>query len=124
MEHPCLYLMKCPHAEPFFIKRKRIVGCLVCMWAGLISAGVFVCFLVFAEELEAGEGGFRAGLQNLLLDGSLQEVCSVLSKALYGEPLVNQLTFHFHNSLIYCTQVFPEHTMMCTSDFIMLLCCL
>jgi len=31
-----------------------------------------------------------AGLQSMLLDGSLQEVCGVLSKALYGEPLVNQ----------------------------------
>lgn len=45
---------------------------------------------VFAEELGKGDGSFMAGLQSMLLDGSLQEVCSVLSKALYGEPLVNQ----------------------------------
>lgn len=96
------------------------MGCLVCTWAGLISAGVFVCVVVFAEELGAGESSFKAGLQNLLLDGSIQEVCSVLSKALYGEPLVNQPRFHFHSS----PQVFPEHIIMCTTDFIMLLCCL
>uniref|UniRef100_A0A671T092 Probable helicase with zinc finger domain n=1 Tax=Sinocyclocheilus anshuiensis TaxID=1608454 RepID=A0A671T092_9TELE len=46
-------------------------------------------------ELGKGDGSFRAGLQSMLLDGSLQEVCSVLSKALYGEPLVNQLTIPF-----------------------------
>ncbi|KAA0705294.1 Zinc finger domain [Triplophysa tibetana] len=50
------------------------------------------CMHVFAEDLGAGEGGFRAGLHNLLLDGSLQEVCSVLSKALYGEPLNGIMT--------------------------------
>uniref|UniRef100_A0A671KAV6 Probable helicase with zinc finger domain n=1 Tax=Sinocyclocheilus anshuiensis TaxID=1608454 RepID=A0A671KAV6_9TELE len=50
---------------------------------------------LFAEELGKGDGSFRAGLQSMLLDGSLQEVCSVLSKALYGEPLVNQLTIPF-----------------------------
>uniref|UniRef100_A0AAR2LR08 Probable helicase with zinc finger domain n=1 Tax=Pygocentrus nattereri TaxID=42514 RepID=A0AAR2LR08_PYGNA len=45
------------------------------------------CKHVLAEELGKGEGSFRAGLQNMLLDGSLQEVFSILSKALYGEPL-------------------------------------
>uniref|UniRef100_A0A8C0YQ05 Probable helicase with zinc finger domain n=1 Tax=Cyprinus carpio carpio TaxID=630221 RepID=A0A8C0YQ05_CYPCA len=50
---------------------------------------------LFAEELGKGDGSFRAGLQSMLLDGSLQEVCSVLSKALYGEPLVNQLAIPF-----------------------------
>uniref|UniRef100_A0A671KDJ6 Probable helicase with zinc finger domain n=1 Tax=Sinocyclocheilus anshuiensis TaxID=1608454 RepID=A0A671KDJ6_9TELE len=51
--------------------------------------------LVRLHELGKGDGSFRAGLQSMLLDGSLQEVCSVLSKALYGEPLVNQLTIPF-----------------------------
>uniref|UniRef100_A0A671T1C6 Probable helicase with zinc finger domain n=1 Tax=Sinocyclocheilus anshuiensis TaxID=1608454 RepID=A0A671T1C6_9TELE len=41
--------------------------------------------------LGKGDGSFRAGLQSMLLDGSLQEVCSVLSKALYGEPLLDVL---------------------------------
>ncbi|XP_076852956.1 putative helicase with zinc finger domain [Brachyhypopomus gauderio] len=45
------------------------------------------CKHVLAEELGKGEGGFRMGLQNMVLDGSLQEVFSILSKALYGEPL-------------------------------------
>lgn len=56
-------------------------------WFDLSSVFVHV---VFAEELGKGDGSFMAGLQSMLLDGSLQEVCSVLSKALYGEPLVNQ----------------------------------
>ncbi len=60
-------------------------------------SGVFV-HVVFAEELGKGDGSFRAGLQSMLLDGSLQEVCTVLSKALYGEPLVNQLTIPFQMS--------------------------
>uniref|UniRef100_A0A671KBS5 Probable helicase with zinc finger domain n=1 Tax=Sinocyclocheilus anshuiensis TaxID=1608454 RepID=A0A671KBS5_9TELE len=50
------------------------------------------CKHVFAEELGKGDGSFRAGLQSMLLDGSLQEVCSVLSKALYGEPLNGIMT--------------------------------
>ncbi|XP_067314224.1 probable helicase with zinc finger domain isoform X5 [Pseudorasbora parva] len=50
------------------------------------------CKHMFAEELGKGDGSFRAGLQSMLLDGSLQEVCSVLSKALYGEPLNGIMT--------------------------------
>ncbi|KAI2666610.1 putative helicase with zinc finger domain [Labeo rohita] len=50
------------------------------------------CKHVFAEELGKGDGSFRAGLQSMLLDGSLQEVCSVLSKALFGEPLNGIMT--------------------------------
>lgn len=45
------------------------------------------CKHVLAEELGKGEGSFRAGLQKMILDGSLQEVFAILSKALYGEPL-------------------------------------
>uniref|UniRef100_A0A8C1XD63 Probable helicase with zinc finger domain n=1 Tax=Cyprinus carpio TaxID=7962 RepID=A0A8C1XD63_CYPCA len=61
---------------------------------------------LFAEELGKGDGSFRAGLQSMLLDGSLQEVCSVLSKALYGEPLVNQLTIPFQMSYLgVCTDM-------------------
>uniref|UniRef100_A0A673CGR6 Probable helicase with zinc finger domain n=1 Tax=Sphaeramia orbicularis TaxID=375764 RepID=A0A673CGR6_9TELE len=43
-----------------------------------------------------GDGSLQASLHAMLLDGSLQEVASILSKALYGEPLlvhnVNRLT--------------------------------
>ncbi|TSK77148.1 putative helicase with zinc finger domain [Bagarius yarrelli] len=46
------------------------------------------CKHVLADELGIGEGSFRAGLQKMMLDGSLQEVYTILSKALYGEPLV------------------------------------
>uniref|UniRef100_A0A8C2HBF1 Probable helicase with zinc finger domain n=1 Tax=Cyprinus carpio TaxID=7962 RepID=A0A8C2HBF1_CYPCA len=61
---------------------------------------------LFAEELGKGDGSFRAGLQSMLLDGSLQEVCSVLSKALYGEPLVNQLTIPSQMSYLgVCTDM-------------------
>ncbi len=78
------------------IRQLRIMGCLVV--CGLVDhSGVFV-HVVFAEELGKGDGSFRAGLQSMLLDGSLQEVCTVLSKALYGEPLVNQLTIPFQMS--------------------------
>ncbi|XP_058266742.1 probable helicase with zinc finger domain isoform X2 [Hemibagrus wyckioides] len=45
------------------------------------------CKHVLAEELGKGEGSFRAGLQKMMLDGSLKEVFTILSKALYGEPL-------------------------------------
>uniref|UniRef100_A0A673CGS7 Probable helicase with zinc finger domain n=1 Tax=Sphaeramia orbicularis TaxID=375764 RepID=A0A673CGS7_9TELE len=34
-----------------------------------------------------GDGSLQASLHAMLLDGSLQEVASILSKALYGEPL-------------------------------------
>ncbi|TRY58413.1 hypothetical protein DNTS_005206 [Danionella cerebrum] len=44
------------------------------------------CKHVFAE------GSLGAALQSLLLDGSLPEVCSILSKALYGEPLNGIMT--------------------------------
>lgn len=74
-------------------------------------SGVFV-HVVFAEELGKGDGSFRAGLQSMLLDGSLQEVCTVLSKALYGEPLVNQLTLVMH-----CLKLTSLHTYI---GFIML----
>ncbi|XP_051994990.1 probable helicase with zinc finger domain isoform X1 [Xyrauchen texanus] len=50
------------------------------------------CKHVFAEEQGKEDSSFRAGLQSMLLDGSLQEVCSVLSKALYGEPLNGIMT--------------------------------
>uniref|UniRef100_A0A673CEZ7 Probable helicase with zinc finger domain n=1 Tax=Sphaeramia orbicularis TaxID=375764 RepID=A0A673CEZ7_9TELE len=49
---------------------------------------VFVFFLsILAEEIARGDGSLQASLHAMLLDGSLQEVASILSKALYGEPL-------------------------------------
>ncbi|XP_062874530.1 probable helicase with zinc finger domain isoform X2 [Trichomycterus rosablanca] len=45
------------------------------------------CRHVLTEELSKGEWSFRTVLQNMVLDGSLQEVFTILSKALYGEPL-------------------------------------
>ncbi len=44
--------------------------------------------LVLAEEIARGDGSLQASLRSMLLDGSLQEVVSILSKALYGEPMV------------------------------------
>lgn len=54
-----------------------------------------VC-LVLAEELGKDKGSFRSGLQKMLLDGSLQEVRTILSKALYGEPLVNESSYFIY----------------------------
>ncbi|KAJ8264102.1 hypothetical protein GJAV_G00145180 [Gymnothorax javanicus] len=45
------------------------------------------CKHVLAEELAEGDCSFQAVLHSMLLDGSLQEVSSILSKALFGEPL-------------------------------------
>ncbi|KAJ8283665.1 hypothetical protein COCON_G00025150 [Conger conger] len=45
------------------------------------------CKHVLAEELAEGDCSLQAGLHSMLLDGSLQEVSSILSKALFGEPL-------------------------------------
>lgn len=43
---------------------------------------------VLAEEIARGDGSLRASLRTMLLDGSLEEVAVILSKALYGEPMV------------------------------------
>ncbi|XP_023816210.1 probable helicase with zinc finger domain isoform X2 [Oryzias latipes] len=45
------------------------------------------CKHVLAEEIARGDGSLQASLRSMLLDGSLQEVASILSKALYGEPM-------------------------------------
>ncbi|KAI1896747.1 hypothetical protein AGOR_G00098000 [Albula goreensis] len=45
------------------------------------------CKHVLAEELAKEDGSFQAGLHSMQLDGSLQEVSTILSKALFGEPL-------------------------------------
>ncbi|XP_041838677.1 probable helicase with zinc finger domain [Melanotaenia boesemani] len=42
---------------------------------------------VLAEEIARGDGSLQSSLRSMLLDGSLQEVASILSKALYGEPM-------------------------------------
>uniref|UniRef100_A0A8C5HEK9 Probable helicase with zinc finger domain n=1 Tax=Gouania willdenowi TaxID=441366 RepID=A0A8C5HEK9_GOUWI len=43
------------------------------------------CKHVLAEEIARGDGSLQASLHSMLLDGSLQEVANILSKALYGE---------------------------------------
>lgn len=53
---------------------------------------------VLAEELAKGDGAFQAGLRGMLLDGSLREVSAILSKSLFGEPLVSR-----HPSRLRCT---------------------
>ncbi|XP_043969739.1 probable helicase with zinc finger domain isoform X1 [Gambusia affinis] len=45
------------------------------------------CKHVLADEVARGDGSLQASLHSMLLDGSLQEVVSILSKALYGEPV-------------------------------------
>ncbi|KAK5866172.1 hypothetical protein PBY51_020382 [Eleginops maclovinus] len=45
------------------------------------------CKHVMAEEVARGDGSLQASLRSMLVDGSLQEVASILSKALYGEPM-------------------------------------
>ncbi|XP_068606668.1 probable helicase with zinc finger domain [Brachionichthys hirsutus] len=45
------------------------------------------CKHVLAEEIVKVGGSLQASLSSMLLDGSLREVVSILSKALYGEPL-------------------------------------
>ncbi|TNN54188.1 putative helicase with zinc finger domain [Liparis tanakae] len=46
------------------------------------------CKHVLAEEIARGDGSLQASLRFMLVEGSLQEVASILSKALYGEPMV------------------------------------
>ncbi|KAM3865303.1 putative helicase with zinc finger domain [Diretmus argenteus] len=50
------------------------------------------CKHVLAEEMARGDGLLQASLRSMLLNGSLREVASVLSKALYGEPLNGSVT--------------------------------
>uniref|UniRef100_A0A1A8PGK2 Probable helicase with zinc finger domain n=2 Tax=Nothobranchius rachovii TaxID=451742 RepID=A0A1A8PGK2_9TELE len=45
------------------------------------------CKNVLPEEIARGDGSLQASLRAMLLDGSLEEVASILSKALYGEPV-------------------------------------
>lgn len=53
-----------------------------------------VAVSVLADELARGDGSLQASLRSMLLDGSLQEVVSILSKALFGEPMVGSQTAH------------------------------
>uniref|UniRef100_A0AAR2L770 Probable helicase with zinc finger domain n=1 Tax=Pygocentrus nattereri TaxID=42514 RepID=A0AAR2L770_PYGNA len=78
-----LALAPCPPTPNTALLRKRALLYRIAALLQLVSS---LCAML-AEELGKGEGSFRAGLQNMLLDGSLQEVFSILSKALYGEPL-------------------------------------
>ncbi|MEQ2187491.1 hypothetical protein GOODEAATRI_005260 [Goodea atripinnis] len=45
------------------------------------------CKHVLPDEVAPGDDSLQASLHSMLLDGSLQEVVSILSKALYGEPV-------------------------------------
>lgn len=57
----------------------------------MLDLWFFLCLssvTVLAEEIARGDGSLQASLRSMLLDGSLQEVASILSKALYGEPMV------------------------------------
>lgn len=57
--------------------------------ANYVLAFSFCVFAsVLAEDISRGDGSLQASLHAMLLDGSLQEVASILSKALYGEPMV------------------------------------
>ncbi|XP_023676139.1 probable helicase with zinc finger domain isoform X1 [Paramormyrops kingsleyae] len=65
---------------------------LLCRIAGLLQLKKYDeadedCKRVLAEELAKGDGAFQAGLRDMVLDGSLQEVSAILSKSLFGEPL-------------------------------------
>uniref|UniRef100_A0A8C5HCT5 Probable helicase with zinc finger domain n=1 Tax=Gouania willdenowi TaxID=441366 RepID=A0A8C5HCT5_GOUWI len=54
---------------------------------------------VLAEEIARGDGSLQASLHSMLLDGSLQEVANILSKALYGELMVRlNLTVYYRAS--------------------------
>lgn len=57
-----------------------------CTVTFLVVLCVFIT--VLAEELAKGDGSFQASLRCMLLDGSLHEVAGLLSKSLFGEPLV------------------------------------
>lgn len=48
----------------------------------------FLSHLVLAEDRAGGDGLLQAILGSMQLDGSLQDVASILSKALFGEPMV------------------------------------
>uniref|UniRef100_A0A674PLP0 Helicase with zinc finger n=1 Tax=Takifugu rubripes TaxID=31033 RepID=A0A674PLP0_TAKRU len=45
------------------------------------------CKCVLAQEFSRGDFSLHSSLRSMLLDGSLQEVVNILSKALYGEPM-------------------------------------
>uniref|UniRef100_A0A4W4EC74 Probable helicase with zinc finger domain n=1 Tax=Electrophorus electricus TaxID=8005 RepID=A0A4W4EC74_ELEEL len=91
-----LALGSCPPSPAMVLLRKRA---LLYRIAGLLQLVSFrwasPAISRLYHELGKGEGSFRLGLQNMVLDGSLQEVFSILSKALYGEPLVNQSGWQF-----------------------------
>ncbi|KAI4903994.1 hypothetical protein NFI96_024214, partial [Prochilodus magdalenae] len=72
------------------------------------------CKHVLAEEMGKGEGSFRTGLQNMLLDGSLQEVFSILSKALYGEPLNGIVTKDMTRLKILLSEIEAVNSKMVT----------
>lgn len=60
--------------------------------------------LVLAEEIVKVGGSLQASLSSMLLDGSLQEVVSILSKALYGEPMVWLMDKYVFNTMYVYSQ--------------------
>ncbi|XP_033839572.1 probable helicase with zinc finger domain [Periophthalmus magnuspinnatus] len=75
------------------------------------------CKHVLAEDVSRGDGSLQASLRAMLLDGSLQEVASILSKALYGEALngivsrdLTRLKMLFSEVEAVNTQMAPEYT--------------
>ncbi|XP_055015696.1 probable helicase with zinc finger domain, partial [Boleophthalmus pectinirostris] len=75
------------------------------------------CKHVLAEDVSRGDGSLQASLRAMLLDGSLQEVASILSKALYGEALngivsrdLTRLKMLFSEVDAVNTQMAPEYS--------------
>uniref|UniRef100_A0A3P8RZT3 C3H1-type domain-containing protein n=1 Tax=Amphiprion percula TaxID=161767 RepID=A0A3P8RZT3_AMPPE len=66
---------------------------------------IFHPVLVLAEEIARGDGSLQTSLRTMLLDGSLQEVASILSKALYGEPMVGLI----HNVYNICIKTSKQN---------------
>uniref|UniRef100_A0A3P8W3K7 Probable helicase with zinc finger domain n=1 Tax=Cynoglossus semilaevis TaxID=244447 RepID=A0A3P8W3K7_CYNSE len=56
----------------------------------------FLCPVsVLIEEIARRDGSLLISLRSMLLDGSLQEVANILSKALYGEPMLGKTLMDF-----------------------------
>ena len=68
---------------------KRSMQCSAAQSCTVTFPVILCVFIaVLAEELAKGDGSFQASLRCMLLDGSLHEVAGLLSKSLFGEPLV------------------------------------
>uniref|UniRef100_A0A671ULM6 Probable helicase with zinc finger domain n=1 Tax=Sparus aurata TaxID=8175 RepID=A0A671ULM6_SPAAU len=70
-----------PPSPPSLVPRNKLTECTALTYFSPYLYPV----LVLAEEIARGDGSLQASLRSMLVDGSLQEVVSILSKALYGE---------------------------------------